>query len=229
MLTRGEIAEHYNRPEIKDVIIRLASSGNLSRAGCGDRVGWYWPNRKEKRTQKYNLADSNEYDRIVSKHYRVIYSTLNLFDNGIYKVDFSNGKVQDSPGISRKFTGGYTFGIDIDKEHGKDIHDPEVKKAVEDMARYYVDYLKGYGMDNYINVAFSGGGIYILVHHMALSQYFDEYSNRADWDKLLLTLLDALDFLILEIRDKFFIEYPEHIGKVKPDALNGSQRIFRNS
>src|SRR5664280_3160690 len=76
MLTRGEIAEHYNRPEIKYVVIRLASSGNLSRAGCGDRVGWYWPNRKEKRTQKYNLADSNEYDRIVSKHYRVIYSCL---------------------------------------------------------------------------------------------------------------------------------------------------------
>jgi hypothetical protein len=40
-------------------------------------------------------------------------------------------------------------------------------------------------------------------------------------------LTDAFDYLIEELRDEFFKLHPEHIGKVRLDALNNSQRVFK--
>ena len=134
--------------------------------------------------------------------------------------------------ISRHYTVGYTFGIDIDKEHGTDIHDPEVKKAIEDIAQYFSDRIREY-VPNSVYCLFSGGGIYVLVYHKAFSQYYERYLSNSDpkytWDKMISVLGDAFDYLIEDIRDEFFKLHPEYIGKVKPDrsiTLKGYSRQF---
>jgi hypothetical protein len=224
MLSQLEIRDHYRRPEIREQIIRVCTSGALSRAGCGDSHSWYKVGTDGK--HKFNLSNEADYNRIVRSH-RTLYYTLNLFDELVYTVDFNHVEQADSPQISRLHTKGYTFGVDIDKEHGQDIHAPEVKKAVEDMGQYFSNYLREY-IPNSVNVAFSGGGIYVMVHHKAFDVYFEKFKGSQERDVMLLTLLDAFDALIGVIRDEFFRLHPEHIGKVKPDHLNGSQRIFKS-
>ena len=107
-----------------------------------------------------------------------------------------------------------------------DIHDPEVKKAVEDMAQFYADKLREHA-PNSVYVAYSGGGIYILVHHMVFAPYFEKSRNTDNADVRLLILLDAFDSLIGDLDTEFFKLHPEHLGKVKADQLNNSQRVFK--
>ncbi|KKG06136.1 hypothetical protein [Methanosarcina mazei] len=183
---------------------------------------WY----KYQRGKKLKICLSNrvDYYNTVSKH-RSLYWTLNIFDADIFELDY-NQLPDKSAKISRKYTTGYTFGIDIDKEKGCDIHSPDIKKAVEDMAQFFTDRLREYA-PNSVYVAYSGGGIYVLVHHGIFIPYFKRFRNRDDWDLMLLTLLDAFDMLIGDMRDEFFKLHPEQKGKVKPDQLNGSQRVFK--
>lgn len=234
MLTQEQIRKHYLTPEIRNTIMRISTEGNGSRAGhwedpkkliSGEEVelqDWY----KHQNEKKFKICLSNraDYYNSISKH-RSLYWTLNVFDPEIFNIDY-NQLTEKSELISRKYTIGYTFGVDIDKEKGCDIHNPEVKKAVEDMGQFFTNKLREYA-PNSVYVAYSGGGIYVLVHHGVFTPYFERFRNKEDWDLMLLTLLDAFDFLIAYIRDDFFKLHPEHIGKVKPDQLNNSQRVFK--
>lgn len=223
MLTQKQIGEHYTTPEIRDTIMRISSDGGSSRAGNGDFSSWYKYVKGKK--LKFNLSNKFDYTNMVLK-YRTLYWTLNLFDPEIFKLDYGNIKYTEKPIISRQFTKGYTLGIDIDKGKGCDIHDPAVKKAVEDMAQYFCSRLREF-LPNSVYAAFSGGGIYILVHHRVFTRFFDKFDTSEERDLMIRTLLDAFDHLIGDIRDQFFKLYPEHKGKVKPDQLNNSQRIFK--
>lgn len=227
MLTKKQTEEHYKNPEIKKSIMRVSSDNGNCRAGNWDFANWYkYPKGKK---IKLCLANEEDYTNMVETC-RTLYWTLNYFDPGIFEVNYKNVRSDESPVISRRYTVGYTFGIDIDKEHGKDIHDPEVKKAVEDIAQYFSDKLRKY-LPNSVYCLYSGGGIYILVHHKVFNQYYNRYLSNPDpkysWDKMLSVLGDAFDYLIEDMRDEFFKLHPEHIGKVKPDQLNNSQRVFK--
>jgi len=227
MLTRQQIKEHYRTPRIRDTITRVSSDNGNYRAGNWDFKNWYkYSNEKH---VKLRLSDRIDYINMTNKG-RTLYWTLNVFNPEIFTIDYRNVRSDESPGISRRYTVGYTFGIDIDREHGKDIHDPEVKKAVEDIAQFYSDKLREY-IPNSVYCLYSGGGIYVMVHHRAFSQYYERYLSNPDpdfnWDKMLSVLGDAFDYLIEDIRDEFFKLSPEHVGKVKPDQLNNSQRVFK--
>jgi hypothetical protein len=227
MLTRQQIKKHYGTPGIRDTIMRVSSDDGNYRAGNWDFENWYkYPNGKK---IKLSLANRIDYINMVSKC-RTLYWTLNYFNPNIFSVDYKDIRSDESPGISRRHTVGYTFGIDIDKEHGKDIHDPEIKKAVEDIAQYFSDRLREY-VPNSVYCLYSGGGIYVMVHHKTFSQYYERYFSNTDpkctWDKMVSVLGDAFDYLIEDIRDEFFKLHPEHMGKVKPDQLNNSQRVFK--
>lgn len=241
MISKQAIIDHYKRPEVKDTIIRISRAQEGTRAGMKctpnayvdkntrelkDLMDWYrgtGPYTKRKFLKKVDLSTGKE--GITQNVNRTLYWTLNIFDSAIYEVDFKKVEKAESAGISRQHTTGYTFGIDIDREHGNDIHNPEVKKAVEDMAQFYCNELIKYA-PNSVYVAYSGGGIYVYVHHGVFNEYFKDKTAEG-WDYKLLALLDAFDNLIGDIRDRFFKEYPEHKGKVKPDQLNGSQRVFK--
>jgi len=227
MLTRPQIKAHYRTQGIKETIMRVSSNDGNYRAGNWDFENWYkYPNGKK---IKLCLANRADYINMISKC-RTLYWTLNYFDPEIFSVDYKDIRSDESPEISRRHTVGYAFDIDIDREHGKDIHDPEVKKAVEDIAQYFSDRLREY-LSHSVYCLYSGGGIYVMVHHRAFSQYYDRYLSNPDpkcnWDKMLSVLGDAFDYLIEDMRDEFFKLHPEHIGKVKPDQLNNSQRVFK--
>ncbi len=50
---------------------------------------------------------------------------------------------------------------------------------------------------------------------------------KNQWDKMAKVLGDALDYFIGHLNDEFFKLHPEHMGKVKADQLNNSQRVFK--
>lgn len=222
-LTASEIRKHYKTHGVQETIQRIAKSGEYHRAGNGDGNIWY-RSRAGKRN-KIDLSNSSDYIFLTRKC-RTLYWTLNLFEQEIYDLDYNSIDKADGPITSRSYTAGYTFGIDIDHGHGMDIHNPEVKKAVEDMAQFYADKLREHA-PNSVYVAYSGGGIYVMVHHMIFAPYFEKFRNTDNADVMLLTLLNAFDYLIGDLGDEFFKLHPEHVGKVKADQLNNSQRVFK--
>ena len=240
MLTQDQISEHYKNAEIMETIIRISGDGIYSRAGMKftpnaytaksgeikDSMDWYrgrFSDRKQ--DYKINLSCENDYIKAVEEC-RSLYWTLNMFESDIFDVNYKDVEKSEKTLLSRSYTAGYTFGIDIDREHGTDIHNPEVKKAVEDMGQFFADKLREYA-PNSVYCLYSGGGIYVMLHHKVFEPYFEKFRNTDEWDVMFMTLLDAFDYLIGDIRDEFFKLYPEHAGKVKPDQLNNSQRVFK--
>jgi hypothetical protein len=215
--------EHYNRPEVKEIILNLSREGAYSRWGCGDGHGWYKQESGKKKA--LNLSQEKDYNRIIPNH-RTLYWTLNYFDIRTFDTDYHKVTQEESPLISRQHTNAYTLGIDIDKGHGCDIHTPEVKKAVEDMGQYYAERLRTHA-PNSVHVLFSGGGIYVLLHHKVIEDYFRRYISSNEWERWLNILLKAYGYVIEDIRKQFFKDHPEHNGKVKPDSLNNSKRVFK--
>lgn len=222
-LTPSEVRAHYQTPGVQKTIQRIAKSGEYHRAGNGNGNIWY--RSKGAKKNKIDLTDSSDYD-FLARRYRTLYWTLNLFKQEIYDLDYDHIDKENGPKTSRSFTAGYTFGIDIDHVHGLDIHNPEVKKAVEDMAQFCADKLRVHAPKS-VYVAYSGGGIYVMVHHMVFAPYFERFRNTDNSDIMLLTLLDAFDSLIGDLESEFFKLHPEHVGKVKADQLNNSQRVFK--
>lgn len=227
MLTQQAIRAHYKNPSVMNTIMRVSSDEGNYRAGNWDFANWYkYVNGK---SLKLRLSNRVDYGNMILKG-RSLYWTLNFFQPDIFQVDYNTVKAGESPKISRQYTMAYTFGIDIDREHGKDIHDPSVKKAVEELAQHFTDKLRQHA-PNSVYVLYSGGGIYIMVHHRVFSAYYLKYHENLDpeytWDAAISILGDAFDLLIGELRDEFFKLHPEHKGYVKPDQLNNSQRVFK--
>ncbi|MGA9188125.1 MAG: hypothetical protein WB014_06090 [Methanosarcina sp.] len=235
MLTKKQIKEHYMTPKIQKTIMRVSTDGNSFRAAHwvdikivnGKEIelqDWY----KHKNGEKYKLrlACQANYTDTVSKG-RVLYWTLNFFEDQIFEINYQNVNSEKSRVISRQYTVGYTLGIDIDKERGKDIHDPEVKKAIEDQAQFYSDFFRAH-LPSSVYCLYSGGGIYILLHHKCFELYFKRYRGEDyDWNSKMQKLTDAFNYLIKDREADFFELHPEHVGKVKSDALNNSQRVFK--
>jgi hypothetical protein len=191
-----------------------------------DSNDWYNMRPGSRRVKnKIDLSNRRNYMNAVTEC-RSLYWTLNYFEKDIYALDYKTIDKSESPMLSRAYTGAYTFGIDIDKEHGTDIHDPAAKKAVEDMAQYFTDELRKY-IPNSVYVLYSGGGIYVMIHHRVFEAYFQRFKVNDDWDMMLKVLLDSFDCLIGSLRDAFFKVHPEHFGLVKPDQLNNAQRVFK--
>jgi len=240
-LTTQEIREHYRTQRVRDTIMRVSNCTEGSRAGMKfipnayqdkatgeikDSMDWYNMRFSPFRDKtKLNLANSRNYT-FATNECRTIYWTLNVFKPAIYDIKFKDVEKGEGPAISRRNTVGYTFGVDIDREHGNDIHNPETKAAVEAMAQFFSDKFRKHA-PNSVYVAYSGGGIYVMVHHEVFAPYFNQYKDSEEWESRLISLLDSFDAVIGDIRDEFFKLHPEHVGKTKPDQLNGSQRVFK--
>lgn len=216
--------EHYRRPEVKEAIMNLSRDDAFCRWGCGDGSGWYKYVGDKKKAN--NLSIESDYEHITT-NYRTLYWTLNYFDVRIFDMDYNQVTHEESPMLSRMCTHGYTLGVDIDKGHDCDIHDPEVKQAVEAMGQFYSDKLRQYA-PNSVHCLFSGGGIYVMLHHKAIEAYFKKYINNNEWEQYFNILLKAYGYVIENIRKEFFKLHPEYEGKVKPDSLNNSKRVFKS-
>ena len=219
--------EHYNRPEVRNTIQRISQDGDNSRCGNGDFSTWY-KNKKGKPQTHFNLSDENDYFILIGRH-KTLYWSLNYFNPYFYSLDFNQHLPEyeripkaNGPRISKMNTKGYTLSVDIDAIG--DIHDPVIKKAVEDLAQFYTDEFGKYA-SNSVYVLFSGGGIYVHVHHKVFQEYFNnlEYPYDESTQNILTGFGEWLD----DIWKCFIIKHPEHEGKAKADSLNGAKRIFK--
>ena len=95
---------------------------------------------------------------------------------------------------------------------------------MEDLAQFHVDEFRKYAPKS-VYVLFSGGGIYVHVHHKVFQDFFD--TLEYPYDESIQNLLNGFSEWLDEISKNFFIKYPEHEGKAKADSLNGAKRIFK--
>jgi len=219
--------DHYSRPEVKNTIRRIAQDGKNSRCGNGDFSTWY---KNKKRAPQTHFDLSNEADyRLLAGRHKTLYWSLNLFDPHIFTLDFSQ-RLPDweripkanGPRISKMNTKNYTLSVDIDAIG--DIHDPVIKKAVEDLAQFYTDEFRKYA-PNSVYVLFSGGGVYVHLHHKVFQDHFNNLEYP--YDESVQNLLNGFGEWLDDIWKRFIIENPEHEGKAKADSLNGAKRIFK--
>jgi len=210
--------EHYQRPEVKAIITKFALPGEGAwRALNGDFWRWY-SHFNEGRL----LNATKDYDQLVDT-YRTLYQTLNVFDPSLWMVGRPKDEItDDNPLGTLAETEAYTLGTDIDKGHGCNIEDAEVKQAVEAAAQFLVDDLRDQGVHDSVWVLFSGGGIYVEIHHEICKP--NTVEGRKEFFEM---ATDAYNSLIGHISEKFFKVHPEYIGKVKYDALNNAKRVFK--
>jgi hypothetical protein len=214
--------EHYQRPEVREIINRFAMPGDGTwRALNGDFHRWY---RYSDNGDARLLNSEEDYDHITGQ-FRTLYKTLNVFDAGLRtelrpKIEIT----ADNPLGTPEDTAAYTLGVDIDKGHDHDIEDPETKQAVEVAAQFLVNYLKKNGIHKSVWVLFSGGGIYIEIHHEICRPKSSDPETRAVFFE---ERTKRFNRLIGHVSERFFLAHPEHRGKVKYDALNNSKRVFK--
>ncbi|MDD1762692.1 MAG: hypothetical protein LUQ59_10730 [Methanothrix sp.] len=214
--------EHYLRPEVREIISRFALPGNGTwRALNGDFHRWY-RNSTDGRARLLNVCE--DYEELVNT-YRTLYQTLNVFDPSLWMASRPREEItSDNPLGTPADTAAYEASTDIDKGHGYDIEDPEVKKAVEAAAQFLVDYLKERGIRESVWVLFSGGGAYVKIHHEICRPRSSATEDRRAFFE---ELTERYNRLIAHVSDEFFKAHPEYIGKVKYDALNNSKRVFK--
>jgi hypothetical protein len=222
-----ESYDHYMREGVMETILRVSNITDASRWFVGDSTGWYHFSGSK---MLGNVASKRSYKEIVS-HKRTLYSTLSYFDPALFKVDFKTTSKEDAKLISRKYVRGFTFGIDIDtidnvNYHGTNIREPVVKESVEAMANFFVEKLRKHA-PNSVYAAFSGGGIYIFVHHGVFAGYFERFALAEDYDNFVSTLTDALNNLIDDLSEQFFSEFPQYKPYVKADSINNAKRVFK--
>ena len=76
--------EHYQRPEVKEIITRFAMHGEVGtwRALNGDFSRWY---RYDDLGKARLLNAVEDYDHLTNQ-FRTLYQTLNVFDPGLWMV-----------------------------------------------------------------------------------------------------------------------------------------------
>jgi len=211
--------EHYQRPGIREIITKFAMPDNGWRALNGDFHRWY-AYSQDGQARLLNIVD--DYEEITTK-YRVLYQTLNVFDDTLRAVSRKREEItSENPLGTPANTQAYTLGCDIDKGHGCNIEGSEVKQAVEAAAQFLVDDLKKNGVHNSVWVLFSGGGIYIEIHHALCRP--KNIDGRAEFFEMATNCFNAY---IVHVSNEFFRARPEYVGKVKFDALNNSKRVFK--
>lgn len=213
--------EHFQRPEVKGIIGKYAMPGDGAwRALNGDFHHWYG----YLEDGRARLLHQGDYDSIIEQH-RTLYQTLNVFEPALLEVARPREKItSDNPLGTPADTVAYTPSVDIDKGEGCNINDPEVRHAVEAAAQFLVNYLKENGIHESVWVLFSGAGIYVVIHHEICKPKSTSPEDRAEFFEL---VTDRYNRLITRVSEEFFKAHPEHIGKVKYDALNNSKRIFK--
>jgi P4 family phage/plasmid primase-like protien len=237
MDTATEITEgHYQRPEVKEVILKLCSYAGGLRGLNGDE-GWY----SKGPGGSVKLRGPGDYDDTTARA-RSLYMTADVFDPKVF--DLSAQWIEGRGGEGRpEFPLGtrgdlisYSLFADIDAV--KDPRGPDGSKlfhegrieALEAAASFMVQYLKDRGISESVGVLFSGQGIYVWLYP-ALSDVSENRAlagfDREKQDHDFKVWLEAFNALLYDIEKAFFEEYPEHVGRVKFDKLNNQKRKIK--
>ena len=85
--------------------------------------------------------------------------------------------------------------------------------------------LKEAGVSKSVYCLYSGGGIYVLIHH-GLFRAKPEWSPE-EREEAFRSLTGAYNMWLADVENEFFKLHPEHKGKVKIDKINNQKRKFK--
>lgn len=230
-----EMLEHYQREDVKDVIMKVCEYNNGFRCLNGDD-GWYIHNKESAR-----LRGPSDYNDTISKA-RSLYITADVFLPGVFDqwetwMEGRGGEGKPTnPLGTRADLLGYSLFADIDAtkdpndtgNRSKIYHEGR-KEALEAAAAFMVNYLKEHGIHDAVRVAFSGQGIYVLLHPglSARPEPGEDGPDLEKYDRDYKIWLIAFNALLSDIEAAFFQVHPEHSGKVKFDKLNNVKRKIK--
>ncbi len=218
-LSRAAIIAHYQDEIVSRAIIAWSQYRTLFRAGNMDKFNWY--KEENGMVRLWVPSDREDYEYLIKTGGRTLYTTLNLFEQEL-KYQTRPSDEENKRLGTFKDCGAYTLGVDID---GKgEIWQPNTKKAVEAMAQFYADKFRE-TCPTSVYAAFSGGGIYILIHHAIFAKTFSTDTKREYSWRMLTGCFNAY---VKELEEEFFKKYPEHKEKVKADAINNQKRLFKS-
>jgi hypothetical protein len=223
-----ETIMHYRTPEVMETILRVSNSAGVYRWAVGDSMGWY---KTKANGAKFAQPMSQQNYKVLTHDHRTLYSTLSFFDTDIFEKDFRAWERQEATLKSKRYVRAFTFGIDIDTKdpvngHGVNIKEPQVKEAVEAMAKFFIEKLRAHA-PNSVYALFSGGGIYVFVHHGVFKDFLRRFALSNDYHKYVDNLTGALNILIDELSADFYRQFPQHEPYVKADSLNNAKRVFK--
>jgi len=218
--------EHYQRPEVKATILAYCmNSGAGSRALNADEH-WYRSGPDPKTVMLRGPAD---YEDTITKG-RTLYATLDILDQSVFEQSspWSEEKhAPETPIGDLSHCLAFTLSTDIDGI-GDIRKDLSVKEAVEAAAQFHVDYLRERGITNNIYCLYSGGGIYVHLHHALFVVDVENTELTPDEIKRQYQIVTkAYNSLIGDISAAFFRKYPQYINRVKFDQLNNQKRTYK--
>ncbi|MDD3710627.1 MAG: hypothetical protein WCY97_08855 [Methanothrix sp.] len=225
--------DHYRRPEVRETILRVCRDGQGDGLrGLNGDEGWY----KTLPNGKVRLRGPEDYDDTTAKS-RSLYITADVFEPVVFEhsEDWVDPKGRYGVGRPAQPIGtrgnlmAYTLFADIDAvadpadntSRSKIFHEGR-KEAIEAAAQYLVDHLKEHGVSKSVHVAFSGQGIYVMIHHSLSRAQAGTTPDYRDSDYKAWLL--AFNALLADVERRFFEDHPEHRGRVKIDKLNNQKR-----
>ncbi len=217
--------EHYQRPDVKEVILRYCRGEHGARALNADE---HWYRGTDDINKTVALRGPVDYEDTIARG-RTLYATLDILEQGVFerdsKWDRKAGRPETPLGTLAECLA-FTLSTDIDGIG--DIRSLAIKQAVEAAAQFHVDYLREAGIEKSVYCLYSGGGIYVHLHHglFAVDVGNTDLTPEARKEEYQI-LCKAYNQTIGEISQAFFREHPEHIGRVKFDQLNNQKRTFK--
>lgn len=227
---------HYQRPEVKEIILKSCNYNGGFRGLNGDD-GWY----TKERNGEVKLRGPSDYDDTTSRA-RSLYMTADVFTPSVFsessrwmKGRGGEGKPEFPIGTRRDLIS-YTLFADIDAV--KDSDGPDGSKlyhegridALESAATFMVGYLKARGISDSVAVLFSGQGLYVWLHpglsDMSSERALEDFDpEKLDYD--FKVWMEAFNALLYDIENAFFKEFPDCKGKIKFDKLNNQKRKIK--
>ena len=217
--------EHYLRPEVREIILRYCQYEHGSRALNSDE---HWYRGTDDINHTVALRGPADYEDTITRG-RTLYATLDILEQAVFEQDSKWDKKASRPETPLGTLAeclAFTLSTDIDGIG--DIRSPAVKQAVEAAAQFHVDCLRERGIEKNVYCLYSGGGIYVHLHHGLFAVDVGNTGLTPEARKEEYQILcKAYNQIIGEISQAFFREHPEHIGKVKFDQLNNQKRTFK--
>ena len=217
--------EHYARPEVKAAILRYCQHGAGARALNADEH-WYKSGKDPKTVMLRGPAD---YDATIERG-RTLYATLDILEPEVFeRAEAWDDALHEPVSPIGDLSNCIAFSLSTDIDGIGDIRtDLSVKEAVEDAAQFHCDYLRAKGIEKSVYCLYSGGGIYVHLHHGLFAVAVGNTTlTPEDRKREYQVITKAHNRLIGDISKEFFRKYPQYIGKVKFDALNNQKRTFK--
>jgi hypothetical protein len=225
MASTDVTVEHYQRPEVKEAILRYCMNGAGSRVLNADEH-WYKGGKDPKTVMLRGPAD---YDATIERG-RTLYATLDILEPEVFEQASRWIEERNEPEtVLGDLSNCLAFSLSTDIDGIGDIRkDLSVKEAVEAAAQFHCDYLRERGISKSVHCLYSGGGIYVHLHHGLFAVDVGNTTlTREDRKREYQVITKAYNRLIGDISQAFFREHSEHIGKVKFDQLNNQKRTFK--